>query len=171
MKTIITTTLLFIMIVTTLAIGKTIIQNPEKSSQTMRSNTDYIVLGMGCFWGAEKRMSEISGVIDVESGYAGGDIANANYQQILAHEKALRAGKATARNHAEVIKVTFWQNFGKTITQRKAIAKVMTLEAIIAALFITITLPSSNLRKPRNTSTNRHSIPLDMAPLPLKSYH
>ena len=107
MKTIITTTLLFIMIVTTLAIGKTIIQNPEKSSQTMRSNTDYIVLGMGCFWGAEKRMGEIPGVIDVESGYAGGDIANANYQQILTHEKALRSGKATARNHAEVIKVTF----------------------------------------------------------------
>lgn len=57
--------------------------------------------------GAEKRMSEVPGVIDVESGYAGGDIANANYQQILAHEKALRAGKSGARNHAEVIKVTF----------------------------------------------------------------
>jgi len=31
---------------------------------------DYIVLGMGCFWGAEKRMSELPGVVDVESGYA-----------------------------------------------------------------------------------------------------
>jgi peptide methionine sulfoxide reductase MsrA len=29
-----------------------------------------IVLGMGCFWGAEKRMSELPGVVDVESGYA-----------------------------------------------------------------------------------------------------
>ena len=35
---------------------------------------DTIVLGMGCFWGAEKRMSEMPGVIDVESGYANGDI-------------------------------------------------------------------------------------------------
>ena len=30
--------------------------------------TESVVLGMGCFWGAEKRMSEIPGVIDVESG-------------------------------------------------------------------------------------------------------
>ncbi len=107
MKTIVAVILLFIMIVTTLAIGKTVTQNLGKSNQVMNSNTDYIVLGMGCFWGAEKRMSEVPGVIDVESGYAGGDIANANYQQILAHEKALRAGKSGARNHAEVIKVTF----------------------------------------------------------------
>ena len=36
--------------------------------------TESVVLGMGCFWGAEKRMSEIPGVIYVESGYANGDI-------------------------------------------------------------------------------------------------
>lgn len=107
MKTILTAAILFIMIITSLAIGKTITQNSGKSNQVMNSTTDYIVFGMGCFWGAEKRMNEIPGVIDVESGYAGGDIVNANYQQILAHEKALRAGKAEARNHAEVIKVTF----------------------------------------------------------------
>ena len=29
---------------------------------TPRETTDYIVLGMGCFWGAEKRMGEIPGV-------------------------------------------------------------------------------------------------------------
>jgi peptide methionine sulfoxide reductase MsrA len=27
---------------------------------------DSIVLGMGCFWGAEKRMGELPGVIEVE---------------------------------------------------------------------------------------------------------
>ncbi|NWG87125.1 MAG: peptide-methionine (S)-S-oxide reductase, partial [Hydrogenophilaceae bacterium] len=36
---------------------------------------DTIVLGMGCFWGAEKRMAQLPGVVDVESGYANGDIA------------------------------------------------------------------------------------------------
>ena len=69
--------------------------------------TDYIVLGMGCFWGAEKRMSEIPGVLDVESGYAGGDLTGVGYQQILDHERKLSTGRTTARNHAEVIKVTF----------------------------------------------------------------
>lgn len=69
--------------------------------------TDYVVLGMGCFWGAEKRMGEIPGVVDVESGYAGGDLPGAGYQDILNHERALRTGKTTVRNHAEVVKVVF----------------------------------------------------------------
>lgn len=74
------------------------------------SKMDFIVLGMGCFWGAEKRMSEIPGVVDVESGYAGGDIPGMGYQQILNHENLLRIGRTAARNHAEVIKVTFDPN-------------------------------------------------------------
>jgi len=69
--------------------------------------TDSIVLGMGCFWGAEKRMSEIPGVLDVESGYAGGDAERASYRDVLNLEKRIRRGNSDARNHAEVIKVTF----------------------------------------------------------------
>ena len=68
--------------------------------------TDSIVLGMGCFWGAEKRMGELPGVTDVESGYANGEIAG-TYEAVLAHEKALKRGQSTKRNHAEVVKVTF----------------------------------------------------------------
>ena len=67
---------------------------------------DTIVLGMGCFWGAEKRMSALPGVIDVESGYANGSVAT-NYEAVLEHEQELRRGKATGRNHAEVVKVSF----------------------------------------------------------------
>lgn len=68
---------------------------------------DSIVLGMGCFWGAEKRMSEIPGVLDVESGYAGGDAKRAGYRDVLDLEKRIQRGKSDARNHAEVVKVTF----------------------------------------------------------------
>jgi peptide methionine sulfoxide reductase msrA/msrB len=67
---------------------------------------DSIVLGMGCFWGAEKRMAQIPGVVDVESGYANGEIEG-SYEAILAQERALRQGKSGKRNHAEVVKVTF----------------------------------------------------------------
>jgi len=66
-----------------------------------------IVLGMGCFWGAEKRMSEIPGVLDVESGYAGGDAEWGDYASVLSLEKAIRRGQSDQRNHAEVVKVTF----------------------------------------------------------------
>ncbi len=65
-----------------------------------------IVLGMGCFWGAEKRMSELPGVVDVEAGYANGEIEG-SYKAVLAQERALRAGRSSKRNHAEVVKVSF----------------------------------------------------------------
>ncbi|MCE1239689.1 MAG: peptide-methionine (S)-S-oxide reductase MsrA [Azonexaceae bacterium] len=71
-----------------------------------RSGSESIVLGMGCFWGAEKRMAAVPGVLDVESGYANGDIQG-GYNAILAQEKAIRAGQSNKRNHAEVVKVTF----------------------------------------------------------------
>lgn len=106
MKTIVVTTVGLI-IMAIFAMETVVASNQVKSNQDISSNTDYIVLGMGCFWGAEKRMGEIPGVIDVESGYAGGDLSGVGYQQILSHEKALRAGKAVGRNHAEVIKVIF----------------------------------------------------------------
>ncbi len=70
------------------------------------ANAETIVLGMGCFWGAEKRMAALPGVLDVESGYANGDVPG-TYEAVLAHERRLKVGKASGRNHAEVIKVTF----------------------------------------------------------------
>lgn len=67
---------------------------------------DSIVLGMGCFWGAERRMGELPGVVDVESGYANGEIPG-KYEAVLQHERLLRMGKSDQRNHAEVVKVSF----------------------------------------------------------------
>ncbi len=92
-----------------------------------------IVLGMGCFWGAEKRMGEIPGVLDVESGYAGGDAIRADYYDVLGLEKRIRRGKSDQRNHAEVVKVSFdpqqvtlervligfWQNHNPTQGDRQ----------------------------------------------------
>ncbi|CAK0741088.1 peptide methionine sulfoxide reductase msrA/msrB [Gammaproteobacteria bacterium] len=76
------------------------------SLNTQVAATDSIVLGMGCFWGAEKRMGELSGVVDVESGYANGDVSG-NYDAVLQHERLLRTDRSNKRNHAEVVKVSF----------------------------------------------------------------
>ncbi len=77
------------------------------AAPTLPDHAQSIVLGMGCFWGAEKRMAELPGVLDVESGYAGGDAEKAGYRDVLALEKQIRAGRSQARNHAEVVKVSF----------------------------------------------------------------
>lgn len=64
--------------------------------------TASIVLGMGCFWGAEKRMAALPGITDVVSGYAGGDYPDPTYRKVLRRE-----GQPGVRNHAEVVKVSF----------------------------------------------------------------
>ena len=77
-------------------------------TQDAAPGLETVYLGMGCFWGAEKYMGMLPGVTDIEVGYANGDASvPGNYQAVLAHERALREGRATARNHAEVAKLTF----------------------------------------------------------------
>lgn len=78
------------------------------ASANTGSRLETIVLGTGCFWGAEKFMGMLPGVVEIEVGYANGDESvPGTYDAVQAHERALREGKTTARNHAEVAKVTF----------------------------------------------------------------
>jgi peptide methionine sulfoxide reductase msrA/msrB len=84
--------------------GKSV--NPSLNKAAVGPDTPYIVLGMGCFWGAEKRMQTLTGVLDVEAGYAGGDISRPNYETLHDTEASIQEGKAI-RNHAEVVKVYY----------------------------------------------------------------
>ena len=68
----------------------------------MSADAQVIVFGMGCFWGAEKRMGAIDGVLDVESGYANGDAPKVGYEDVLGLEREIKRGRSQARNHAEV---------------------------------------------------------------------
>jgi peptide methionine sulfoxide reductase msrA/msrB len=106
--------------------------NPSLNKAAVDPNTPYIVLGMGCFWGAEKRMQALAGVLDVEAGYAGGDISNPSYQSLHNTEEAIQEGEAV-KNHAEVVKVyydpkqasleqvliQFWENHNPTQGNRQ----------------------------------------------------
>jgi len=85
-------------ILLSLQVGNIMADNGRYTDRT--SKLDSIVLGMGCFWGAEKRMSALPGVVDVESGYANGEIEG-DYREILAHESRLRLGLSSKRNHAD----------------------------------------------------------------------
>ncbi|AEG31775.1 peptide-methionine (S)-S-oxide reductase MsrA [Thiomicrospira cyclica] len=78
----------------------------QQTKMSQNANYPFVVLGMGCFWGAEKRMLSLAGVVDVESGYANGEI-DASYEAILAHERKRRMGLSELKNHVEVVKVWF----------------------------------------------------------------
>ena len=73
---------------------------PASTATSSDAGLQSVVLGMGCFWGAEKRMGALPGVVDVEDGYAGGDRKDASYED-------LHADEGRQRNNAEVVKVTF----------------------------------------------------------------
>jgi peptide-methionine (S)-S-oxide reductase len=57
-------------------------------------------LGGGCFWCLEAVYEELEGVVDVVSGYAGGDVVNPTYRQVCTGNTG----------HAEVVQVTFDQD-------------------------------------------------------------
>lgn len=76
-------------------------------STSLFAKTQTIYFGMGCFWGAEKRIASISGVLDVESGYSNGDAIKIGYHDVIRQEYKIRYEGSKLKNHAEVIKVTF----------------------------------------------------------------
>ena len=68
-------------------------------------HSEKIVLGSGCFWGAEKGYESLPGVIDAVSGYADGKGVRATYREITKLKN-----KFNANNHAEVVEVTYNKN-------------------------------------------------------------
>ena len=60
-------------------------------------NCESIVVGGGCFWCLEAVFLEVDGVVEVESGYAGGSVANPDYDSVCSG----RTG------HAEVVRLVF----------------------------------------------------------------
>jgi peptide-methionine (S)-S-oxide reductase len=55
------------------------------------------VFAGGCFWGVDAVFKHVKGVIEVESGYAGGDASTANYRQV----------SSGASGHAESVRIRF----------------------------------------------------------------
>lgn len=61
---------------------------------------EFATFGGGCFWGVEKFLQDIPGVIDAVSGYAGGKTDNPTYHEVCGGET----------EHAEVVNVEFDPN-------------------------------------------------------------
>ncbi|MFN2241454.1 MAG: peptide-methionine (S)-S-oxide reductase MsrA [Anaerolineae bacterium] len=69
----------------------------QNITMNRESGTEVATLAGGCFWCLEAVYEQVSGVLRVESGYAGGLVPNPTYEQVCTG----RTG------HAEAVQVTF----------------------------------------------------------------
>lgn len=71
---------------------------PASTTDAKASGTRAVaVLAGGCFWGVEAVFSHLKGVQSVQSGYAGGDAASANYDAVSANRT----------RHAEAVRIVY----------------------------------------------------------------
>jgi peptide-methionine (S)-S-oxide reductase len=59
--------------------------------------SEIATFGAGCFWGVEANFRRVAGVIDVVSGYSGGQKENPTYREVC----------TDTTGHAEVVQVTY----------------------------------------------------------------
>jgi len=61
-------------------------------------NTQQLMVGLGCFWGAEKRFWTLDGVYTTAVGYSAGHTPNPTYEEVCSGETG----------HNEVVLIVFW---------------------------------------------------------------
>lgn len=70
---------------------------PSESEPMSDTSLEEITLGAGCFWCVEAVLIQVDGVVEVESGYMGGEVLEPTYKQICTGNTG----------HAEVVRVRF----------------------------------------------------------------
>ena len=82
------------------------------------AGTEQAVVGMGCFWGAERKFWQTPGVFTTAVGYAGGLTPNPTYEEVCSGltghtEVVLVVFEPAGRATKELLRV-FWENHDPT---------------------------------------------------------
>jgi peptide-methionine (S)-S-oxide reductase len=84
---------------------------------------EQIVVGMGCFWGAERVFWQAPGVYTTAVGYAGGYTPNPSYEEVCSaktgHTEAVLVVFDPAQTSREEILKLFWENHDPTQGMRQ----------------------------------------------------
>ena len=82
-----------------------------------------LVVGMGCFWGAERVFWTAPGVYTTAVGYAGGETPNPSYEEVCSartgHTEAVLVVFNPAQTSAEALLKLFWENHDPTQGMRQ----------------------------------------------------
>ncbi|MBK8637526.1 MAG: peptide-methionine (S)-S-oxide reductase MsrA [Chromatiaceae bacterium] len=81
------------------------------------------LLGLGCFWGAERRFWQLEGVWTTAVGYAAGFTPNPHYEEVCSgmtgHNEVVRVVFDSARIGYEQVLKTFWESHNPTQGMRQ----------------------------------------------------
>jgi peptide-methionine (S)-S-oxide reductase len=84
---------------------------------------DYLLVGMGCFWGAERIFWETPGVWTTSVGYAGGHTKNPTYREVCSgntgHTEAVLVAYETDKLSAADVLRIFWEGHDPTQGMRQ----------------------------------------------------
>ncbi|MFM8626599.1 MAG: peptide-methionine (S)-S-oxide reductase MsrA [Actinomycetota bacterium] len=84
---------------------------------------DTLVVGMGCFWGAERKFWQAPGVHSTSVGYAGGFTPNPSYEEVCSgltgHTEVVMVVWDTAVTSLEAMLRVFWENHDPTQGMRQ----------------------------------------------------
>ena len=84
---------------------------------------EIIILGMGCFWGAEKIFWELDGVYHTSVGYAGGYTKNPTYDEVCSgltgHTEVVRVVYNPKIINLRKILISFWEGHDPTQGMRQ----------------------------------------------------
>ena len=82
-----------------------------------------IVLGMGCFWGAEKIFWNLQGVYHTSVGYAGGHTKNPTYEEVCSgltgHTEVVRVVYDPSKISIKKVLIYFWEGHDPTQGMRQ----------------------------------------------------
>ena len=82
-----------------------------------------LVVGMGCFWGAERKFWQTPGVVTTSVGYAGGSTPNPTYKEVCSgrtgHTEVVMVVFDTSRTTLDNMLRVFWENHDPTQGNRQ----------------------------------------------------
>ncbi|MFV0461607.1 MAG: peptide-methionine (S)-S-oxide reductase MsrA [Nostocoides sp.] len=85
--------------------------------------TETLYVAMGCFWGAERIMWRLPGVVSTATGYMGGFTPNPSYEEVCTggtgHAEAVLVAYAANVTSPEAILKEFWENHDPTTANRQ----------------------------------------------------
>ena len=86
-------------------------------------NCKVIIIGMGCFWGAEKIFWQLQGVYHTSVGYAGGYTKNPTYEEVCSgltgHTEVVRVVYNPKIINLRKILISFWEGHDPTQGMRQ----------------------------------------------------